>query len=144
MTIKSVVDYLTENGNFVDCIGVHEVLFELYISTITMTVDGKMKYYFYADDKFGAQIEIQDTLYNYHKTEIRFCEECGKPYDRGYMAGDGYWYCCEDCFDDSMNKSYGKGKWRGTDEEGYYGGYYEALQDDGEWEDTGIFYTEWN
>ena len=43
-----------------------------------------------------------------------------------------------------MNKAYGKGKWRGTDEEGYYGGFYEYLQDDGEWEDTGVFYTEWN
>jgi hypothetical protein len=92
---------------------------------------------------YGAEEFIEDVL-SAHKIEVRFCEECGKPYDAGYIAGDGDWYCCEDCFEGVMNRDYGEGKWRGTDEEGYYGGYYEHLEDDGEWEDTGIYWTEWN
>ena len=43
-----------------------------------------------------------------------------------------------------MDEDYGKGKWRASDEEGEYEGWYEYLNEDGEWEDTGVFYTEWN
>jgi hypothetical protein len=42
-----------------------------------------------------------------------------------------------------MDKKYGKGQWRSTDEPGEYDGFYEAFEN-GMWEDTGIFYTEWN
>ena len=43
-----------------------------------------------------------------------------------------------------MNKDYGEGKWRATEKEGIYGGLYERLNDGDEWEDTGIYWTEWN
>ena len=89
-----------------------------------------------------VESDIQDLL-NFFQLEIRFCEECGKPYDAGFMAGDGDWYCCEDCFDDAMNTAYGVGNWRATEEPGEYDGFYEAFGN-GVWEDTGIFYTEWN
>jgi hypothetical protein len=86
--------------------------------------------------------DLQDMLDEFG-LEIRFCEECGKPYDAGFIAGDGDWYCCHECFESIMDRDYGKGKWRATDEEGDRGGFYEYLDGD-EWEDTGIFYTEWN
>ena len=141
--MKSIVNYLKENGPFKGYIGKHEVMLEIIPDCIIMTVDEE-KYNIDISNEWVAQSTIQDMLYEFDKTEVRFCEECGKPYDCGFMAGDGDWYCCEDCFEDAMNKAYGKGKWRGTEEEGYYGGFYEYLQDDGEWEDTGVFYTEWN
>lgn len=143
--MKSLVTYIKENGTFKGYIGMHELLIEILFDYVHMSVDDEAHYKIdIGDYKFSVQEEIQDLLYDLDKTEIRFCEECGKPYDCGFMAGDGDWYCCEDCFEDAMNRDYGKGKWRGTDEEGYYGGFYESLQDDGEWEDTGIFWTEWN
>ena len=62
----------------------------------------------------------------------------------GCIAGDGWWYCCEECFETTMDNDYGKGKWRATKEEGKFGGFYEALNDEGIWEDTCIFWTQWN
>ena len=85
---------------------------------------------------------IREIIEDNHGIEIRFCEECGKPFDAGFIAGDGDWYCCEECFDDAMNTTYGEGKWRSTKDEGEYGGYYEAFDGD-EWVDTSIYYTEW-
>ena len=144
MAIKTLATYLKENGAFTGDIGKHEISLELLFDYIVLCVDGEEYYKVDIIDKFGVQQEIQDILYDTYETEVRFCEECGKPYDKGYIAGDGDWYCCEDCFEKAMDECYGKCKWRGTDEEGCNGGYYEALQDDDEWEDTGIFYTEWN
>lgn len=88
--------------------------------------------------------DIQDFLYDNFGIEVRFCEECGKPYNAGFITNDGDWYCCQECFTDAMDKQYGKGKWKASDEEGVYGGWYEHLNDEGAWEDTGTFYTEWN
>lgn len=143
--MKSLVDYLKENVAFTGYIGKHFITIDMFVDEffecLTIKIDEEKR----VSISFNyAENTIQDLLYDLDKTEIRFCEECGKPYDAGFMAGDGGWYCCEDCFEDVMNRDYGKGKWRGTDEEGYYGGFYESLQDDGEWEDTGIFWTEWN
>ena len=87
---------------------------------------------------------LQEFLYYKHKMEIRFCEECGAPYDKGFIAGDGDWYCCENCFEIAMDDCYGKGKWRPSKEEGSYGGWYEYLDDNGKWKDTSVYYTEWN
>jgi hypothetical protein len=95
----------------------------------------------YVSDSDYLHEEIIEIL-NFFKLEIRFCEECGKPYDAGIIMCDGDWYCCEECFEGSMDESYGKGNWRGTDEEGVCGGFYEHLNGD-EWLDTGVFYTEW-
>ena len=139
MPIKTIVDYLNK-GKFNSVIGNCNITLEIQGDKIKMICDGKE----YIIDAFTtSEYEIRDILETIHKTEIRFCEECGKPYDKGFIAGDGDWYCCEDCFEDVMNRDYGQGKWRATDEEGRYGGFYEHL-DENEWIDTGIYYTEWN
>ena len=133
--MKTIVDYLKEN-NYEGQIGEYAIEIFLHKDKINIVCD---------HDEYivKSASEIQDILYDNYNTEIRFCSECGKPFDAGFMAGDGEWYCCEDCFEDVMNEDYGKGNWRATDEEGCYGGFYEYL-DGNEWEDTGIFYTEWN
>lgn len=91
----------------------------------------------------NSNSDIEELLYENYGIEVRFCEECGRPYSAGFIAGDGDWYCCEDCFDNAMNAQHGRGRWKTSDEEGVYGGWYEALTESGIWEDTGIFYTEW-
>ena len=140
MPIKTVVDYLNKQ-KFHDYIGSCDVTLEIQGNKIHMTCEERE--YIIDVFKVTSAYEIQDILEKNHKTEVRFCEECGKPYDAGFIAGDGDWYCCEDCFDDAMNKCYGEGKWRPTEEEGCYGGFYEYLDED-EWIDTSVYYTEWN
>lgn len=140
MPIKTIVDYLNKE-KFHDYIGSCDVVLEIEGNKITMTCDSAE--YIIDILKATPEYKIQDILEEEYKTEVRFCEECGKPYDAGFIAGDGDWYCCEDCFEDAMNKCYGKGKWRPTEEEGCSGGFYESLDED-EWLDTGIYYTEWN
>ena len=160
ITSKTIVDYLKTNNKFTGCFNGYEI--KLYTVAnynwntmqfddpqIIMEVGGYKDDQ--CDDKYVIDIknntpmyEIQDILYDEYNTEIRFCSECGKPYDAGYMAGDGYWYYCEDCFEDTMDKDYGKGKWRASEKEGRDGGWYEYQTDSGKWEDTGIFYTKWN
>lgn len=97
----------------------------------------------YSDD--FDQWEIINDLDQTHNIQIRFCSYCGKPMNAGFTdLGDfNEVYLCEECFESAMNFYFGAGKWRSTDEPGEYDGYYEALDDSGKWEDTGIFYTEW-
>jgi len=81
--------------------------------------------------------------------EFRICVHCGLPLIDGFtnegndMGAD--FHCHQECFESAMNKRYGVGKWKqnGTDDEGEYGGYYDELLDDGTWEDTGIYYTQY-
>ena len=140
MSIKTIVDYLNER-KFDGYIGDYHLLLEMQGHKIKMVCDGAE--YMIDITEVTPEYEIQDILYEKYKTEVRFCEECGIPYDSCFIASDGDWYCCEDCFEDAMNKTYGKGQWRPTDEEGSNGGFYEQL-DGGCWEDTGVYYTEWN
>lgn len=90
------------------------------------------------------ELDIEDIISSMLEradTEIRFCEHCGKPIDRGFTIDEGGWYCCEDCFEDDMNEYYGEGKWRRTETgSGYYEHYNENFKD---WWNTGIYYTEW-
>ena len=81
---------------------------------------------------------IREIIEDNHGIEIRFCEECGKPFDAGFIAGDGDWYCCEECFDDAMNTTYGEGKWRSTKDEGEYGGYYGRCTREASHQDFGL------
>ena len=140
MPIKTIVDYLNKR-KFHDYIGDCDVILEMQGHNIKMTCNGKE--YIIDILKVTPEYEIQDILAEKHKTEVRFCEECGKPYDKGFIAGDGDWYSCEDCFEDAMNRVCGEGKWRPTEDEGCYGGFYEQLDGD-EWIDTSVYYTEWN
>jgi hypothetical protein len=139
--MKTIVDYLKTNKKFEGMIGNATIKLEMHEDLLVMTCNTHIHTCRVLDYSYAEEL-IEDVLAD-RNIEVRFCEECGKPYDAGYIAGDGDWYCCEDCFYGVMNRDYGEGKWRGTDEEGYYGGYYEYLNGD-EWEDTGIYYTEWN
>lgn len=142
--MKTVVDYLKEHGKYE-----HDFkgrAFELELNDIDdqillgcngdwVIINAKQK-------GWTIENDIREILEDNHGIQIRFCEECGKPFDAGFIAGDGDWYCCCGCFDEAMDKTYGEGKWRPTDEEGEWGGFYESF-DGNTWEDTGIFYTEW-
>lgn len=79
------------------------------------------------------------------EAEFRTCGECGRPMVQGFTVEGGGWYCCEDCFGDGlMDRDY-PGGWRENaheDDPRWCGGYYD-YKHDGEWHDTGIFYTEW-
>ena len=139
--MKTIVDYLKEHGKYV-----HDFegrAFELILKGNQILLNHAEGWAVIKTDLEDYEIEnaIEEILED-HKIQIRFCEECGKPFDAGFIAGDGDWYCCEDCFDGAMDQTYGKGKWRPSDNEGENGGWYEVLNED-EWEDTGIFYTEW-
>lgn len=142
--MKGFEDYLIGNGN--KC--------EIVLKPCTLTVELYGKYLYITNgnsitshhvDGWDTIEEIfEDYMEDNHNSEVRFCEECGKPFDAGYMAGDGDWYCCEKCFEQVMNRDYGKDKWRPSVQEGKYGGWYEALNDCDEWEDTSIYWTEWD
>jgi hypothetical protein len=139
--MKDVVDYLKKHKQYKHDVMGRDFELELDGNVITLRFHGH-EWWIAVKPNENPEYVIQDILEDEYKIEIRFCEECGKPFDAGFMAGDGDWYCCEECFESSMDESYGKGNWRGTDEEGVCGGFYEHLNDD-EWLDTGVFYTEW-
>lgn len=75
---------------------------------------------------------------------MRKCKTCGKLLVSGFTTEEmpEEWYCCESCFHQTMDAEFSVGKWRASDSEGAYGGFYEYL-DNGEWIDTGIYWTEW-
>lgn len=141
--MKTILDYLKEHKRYEHDVQGRAFELELTDKNIELRVNNKC--YVVSPKQTGYEVEmiIQAVLEDDYKINIRFCEECGKPFDAGYIAGDGDWYCCEECFVDAMDKNCGTGKWRPTNNEGQYGGFYEALEEDG-WIDTGIYYTEWN
>ena len=140
--MKTIVNFLKENGYTNDKFyEVGDASFAIHGNTVMVSYNGDM--WGVPTSRGDVNMQVQDILYDNYEVEMRFCEECGKPYDAGYTAGDGEWYLCVDCFEPMMDEAFGKGKWRPTDKEGRYGGFYENLNDDGEWEDTGAFYTEW-
>ena len=80
------------------------------------------------------------------ETEMRYCTHCGKPIVCGMTTDDGDIYVHEECFEDYMNHTYGKGNWKETenDEDDGAGGYYLVRDDENsEWYGSGIYYTEW-
>lgn len=80
------------------------------------------------------------------ETEMRYCAHCGKPIECGMTTDDGDFYVHQDCFEEYMNKTYGKGNWKETEdnEEDGAGGYYLVRDDENsEWYGSGIYYTEW-
>jgi hypothetical protein len=141
--MKTIVNFLKENGYTNDKIyEVGDVSFTIHGNTVVVSYNGDV--WGIPASRTDINIKVQDLLYDCYDVEMRYCDECGKPYDAGFMGGDGEWYCCEDCFEPMMDRDFGKGKWRPTEKEGMYGGYYEYLTDSGKWRDTGAFYTEWN
>ena len=75
---------------------------------------------------------------------MKFCDLCGEPLYDGMMDpwGSGDRYLHEECFEEYMNRTYGKGRWRSVDDDGE-GGFYEAKDDNGNWYGTGAFYSTW-
>lgn len=140
--MKDILCYIKENTRFKGIIGSANVKIEMFEDVVIVTCNNHI-HSFNSSKVHDANYAVQDILEKY-KTEVRFCDECGKPFSEGFMMEDGCWYICDDCFEAAMNAEYGEGKWRATDEEGSYGGFYEHLNDGDEWEDTGIFWTEWN
>ncbi len=139
--MKTIIDYLKEHGKYE-----HDAksrAFELILKGNQILLNYLDGWAVIKTDLEGYVVEnsIAEILEE-RNIEIRFCEECGKPFDAGFIAGDGDWYCCEGCFDGAMDTTYGKGKWRPSEEEGDNGGWYEALDGD-EWVDTSVYYTEW-
>ena len=140
--MKTVFDYLKEHKTYEHNFKGRYFTLELVDEYILLTKEDGEKYLIDGGHRgYEIGVEIQDILDN-DGIEIRFCEECGIPFDSGFMANDGGWYSCEKCFDNAMDRTYGKGKWRASESEGENGGWYESLDED-EWVDTGIFYTEW-
>lgn len=102
--------------------------------------------------RIKKRFEYKDiTVYVDEENEIMYCNHCGNPIFCG-MTTDDWDFCVhEECFSDYMDEIYGKGKWKPIDESPDYdysgddghGGYYIYLNDKGEWEGTGIYYTEW-
>jgi len=75
------------------------------------------------------------------KHEFRICDHCGLPMDAG-MTDLVSFYAHASCFEDAMNARFVQ--WRQSEHEGMRGGYYEYRNEsNGTWQDTGIFYTEW-
>ena len=142
MSKNTLVDYLEKEKIFIKRIPEREIMMCLENDCVVMYCDNVK--YIIDTEVFDAEMEIQSVLEDNHGIEIRFCEECGKPYDAGFTAGNGDWYCCEECFENAMNETYGVGKWRASADIGEYDGWYEYQKEDGTWEDTGIYYTEWN
>lgn len=140
--MKTVVDYLKQHGKYEHDFQGRDFELELTDKGIEMRCNNDV--YAISLSKAGYKVEraIQQILEDNHKIEIRFCEECGIPFDAGFMADDGSWYSCEECFNVAMDRTYGKGKWRPSEYEGEYGGWYEYF-DGNEWVDTSVFYTEW-
>lgn len=139
--MKTVIDYLKANGSYEHDFEGREFELKLVKNILILKCNDNCWMWTvtrHIDPEYLIQRHLEDC-----EIEIRFCEECGKPYDAGFIADCGDWYCCQDCFEDAMDKIYGKGKWRASEEEGEYGGWYEYLNDDDAWEDTSIFYTEW-
>lgn len=134
-------DYLEKHKVFIGYFGKDvEIKLELIDDDyILLTFNNKQ---YYIDTKLDENEEVRNILEK-ENIEVVFCRTCGKPFNMGYTVDSGWWLCCEDCFEETMNNDYGKEKWRGTNKEGESGGYYEYLDEDGNWEDTGIFYTEW-
>ena len=141
--MKTIVDYLKKNKKYIHNTAGHYFELKLHNDDIALEIDGDVWLIDAYPPHFEVAYDIQNILGKY-KIEIRFCDICGRPFEAGFTADDGSWYCCEDCFENTMDTYYGEGRWRGTSEEGIFGGFYECLDVDGKWFDTGIYYTEWN
>lgn len=91
---------------------------------------------------FNNMNDMDDWLSSEHDIEIRFCDRCHKPFDVGYTSEETNMYCCEECFDDYMDEVYGEGRWKEVDDD-FCNGYYMYLDEDNNWNGTGIYWTEW-
>lgn len=75
---------------------------------------------------------------------MRTCEKCGQEITQGFTTDEGDFYCCEECFEEYMDSTYGKHRWMEINDDGC-GGYYISTDDSyvGGYYGTGIYWTEW-
>ena len=139
--MKTILDYLKENGKYTHDVENKDFTLELEGKVVVLKYH-EHEWWIAAHFSKHVEDEVIFLLDENFGIEIRFCETCGCPMDYGYTVDDGSFYCCEECFEPTMDKTYGKENWRSTEHSGANGGYYEYLNN-GEWEDTGIYYTEW-
>ena len=140
--IKRLTDFLKENNEYECKIDGKKLKFTFKSSDIPMVLFEYKGKKYHIDTLLNVESEIEDILES-DDIEIRFCEECGKPMDKGYTVDGGFYYCCEECFEPTMDRDYGQGNWRGTEEINIRDGFYEYLED-GDWIATALYYTKWN
>ena len=76
--------------------------------------------------------------------EFRICDGCGDLMVEGYCSEDGRIHLCDGCFKPWMDENCPDG-WRVNEHPDaplWDGGFYDELVG-GEWQDTGIYHTEW-
>ena len=95
---------------------------------------------------FIGECDLIDSCAEILKFEVRICDYCGCPMNKGYTDDDTDFYNCEECFPKNMDERYGKGNWRDykseDDDCNYKGGYYEYLNNN-KWLPEPSYYTDW-
>lgn len=155
MKRKSFLNWLEEHGSYSGefKIGICELVKETEFITMHIFAPYNSKHAFmfidegdnkikkYKINKAYIEEEIKDILEEKYHVEVRFCSHCGCLMIDGFMQEGGWWYFCEDCFNEAMDEYLGKGKWRinpDPNEEVFY-----QYLDGDEWLDTEIFWTAW-
>lgn len=95
-------------------------------------------------DNDDLQNKCEDLL----QLDIRFCDCCNKPINKGFTDDYADFYNCKKCFPKEMDKHYGINNWRSYkneyDECNSHGGMYEYFDTKlNTWEDEPSYYTEW-
>lgn len=140
---KTFWDYINDNGGKVTV----DIIADRDIEIYAIALSEKDSFIVYFDNVIIARNE--DELYDYFERlgiEIRFCDYCGGIFQAGMTNDSGDLYVHDSCFNDYMDKVYGRGKWMelGNGEEDELGGYYIVSADVlGGYKGTGIYYTEY-
>ena len=95
-------------------------------------------------DKDDLQNKCEDLLW----LNIRFCDCCNKPINKGFTDDYADFYNCEKCFPKEMDRLYGINNWHSRKnkygEYNSHGGTYEYFDTKlNTWEDEPSYYTEW-
>lgn len=95
--------------------------------------------------KIKKRYDIDGHIVYASENEMTFCDYCNKPVLYGMVGNNECCHVHEECFEKYMDKTYGKNKWKPTEngEEEELGSYYLYTIDGNKWYPTGIFYTEW-
>lgn len=134
--MKKLIDYIKEN-NWETVYGDTDYEF---------SYDRERELFICKTDDGRIETDEDENELIYRLETVQICQRCGRPMMRGFADDYGEDYFCEDCFEKGMDELYGVGKWKPNDTEngGECGGFYDCLDNDGNWVDTGMYYTEWN
>lgn len=117
---------------------------------INIVLDDRMMIVSERDSKIGHiywdvknwAVALYTMLIDYYGITVRFCNDCGKPICEG-MTDDYECYYCSDCMDGFLKREYPLG-YRKSSDVGKWGGWIEYKTESGEWEDTGLYETDWD